>query len=316
MSNYVKVFIILAILIIIIILMIITRKYVLGKKNKEDFTSRENIRNIKTQVKNLEGSQRPGVRQLSKFGGIQQKNLLPINKRPVIAFVMRSYERLDYLKQTISSINNSDINYCKYKIIYDDNSQDIKLKQFLNGLNSKYIVYTNDENVGQISMQKALAKLYKYNDIDYICYLDNDVKVNKNIIKIFVDTFNKIREELLLSNTQILLTGFNCTTEGQHRCSHHIIKSYINYHEKISCGGVSLFFHRDLLPYIIKWWRFGSNKPRDHWDWSVVKNLKSNGGRIFSTKPSIVQHIGEIGSWSSKKKYDKTSDFKEHFNTI
>lgn len=305
--------------------MIITKTYVLGKKNKEDFTSRENIKNIKTQVINLEGPQRPGVGGLSKFEVIQQKNLLPINKkglnykRPVIAFVMRSYERLDYLKQTISSINNSDINYCKYKIIYDDNSQDIQLKQFLNGLNSKYTVYTNDKNVGQISMQKALAKLYQYNDIDYICYLDNDVKVNKNIIKIFLDTFNKIREQLLLSNTQILLTGFNCTTEGLHRCSHHIIKSYLNYHEKISCGGVSLFFHWDLLPYIIKWWRFGSKNPRDHWDWLVVKNLKSNGGRIFSTKPSIVQHIGEIGSWSDQKKYDKTNDFKEHFkpfNTV
>ena len=135
MSNYVKVFIILAILIIIIILMIYTRTYVLGKKIKEDFTLRGKIKNIKTHVINLEEPQRPGVRGLYKFEGIQQKNLLPINKkglnykRPVIAFVMRSYERLDYLKQTISSINNSDINYCKYKIIYDDNSQDIKLKQ-------------------------------------------------------------------------------------------------------------------------------------------------------------------------------------------
>ncbi len=56
MLDYYKVFIIAFLLTIITILFIIIRIYVSNKKNKEDFTSRKNINNIKTYVINLEAS--------------------------------------------------------------------------------------------------------------------------------------------------------------------------------------------------------------------------------------------------------------------
>ena len=93
---------------------------------------------------------------------------------------------------------------------------------------------------------------------------------------------------------------------GQHKCKHRIIKSYPDYNEKKSCGGISLFFHMDLLPYIIKWWRPNS------WDWNVVRYLKKSGGHIFSTKTSIIQHIGENGYFSKPDIFDKTDDFEEY----
>ena len=60
-----------------------------------------------------------------------------------------------------------------------------------------------------------------------------------------------------------------------------------------------MYFHKSLINQIKNWWDNG------YYDWAVVEGLKKDGGRIFCTKPSIIEHIGKIGYNSNENSYDK-----------
>ena len=49
-----------------------------------------------------------------------------INKNPKILFLLRSYNRPEYLEKTLQSLDQSDVYKCYKKIIYDDCSDDKK----------------------------------------------------------------------------------------------------------------------------------------------------------------------------------------------
>ena len=219
------------------------------------------------------------------------------SNNPKILFLMRSYNRPEYLSKTLKSLQKSDINICFKKIIYDDNSNNDTIS-ILKKYEDKYDILYNNINYGQKSMVRLLDFVLKQNyKYDYICYVDNDVEVKSNFIKTCYETFELIKKEQKLQNNKILLTGFNA-----HR-THKTINKYEKYIEKESIGGIHMYFHKSLINKIKNWWDNG------YYDWAVVEGLKKDGGRIFCTKPSIIEHIGKIGYNSNEKSYDKAVDF-------
>ena len=220
-----------------------------------------------------------------------------IHKNPKILFLMRSYNRPEYLEKSLKSLDNTDITKCFKKIIYDDNSNKETL-DILKKYEQKYDIIYNNTNYKQKSMVKFLDIILNRDyDYDYVCYLDNDVKVANNFIEKCIYTFKLIKEEQELQNNKILLTGFN-----SHR-THKVIKKYSEYFEKGSFGGIHMFFHKSLLNKIKEWWDIGE-------DWEISFGLIREGGKIFCTNPSIIDHIGIIGNNSSENNYDKSVDFK------
>ena len=214
-----------------------------------------------------------------------------------VLFLMRNYNRPEYLKNTLYHLDNSDIDQCFKKIIYDDASNDKEVLKLLNNYKNKYDIIFNSKNYKQKSMVKFLDIIEKkYNtNYDFICYLDNDAIVKKDFIKKCIETFELIKKEQKLPNNKILLTGFNTS-------NHKISKTFDNYHIKESIGGIHMFFHKSLLKDINKWWAYKK-------DWGIVEKLKEEGGLIFCTRPSVIQHIGKIGDHSKNNKYDKSQDF-------
>ena len=211
---------------------------------------------------------------------------------------MRSYNRPNYLQLTLQSLNKSDIDLSYKKIIYDDASTDKKTISILNKCKNRYNIIFNNKNYKQQSMIKAL-ELIENEDFDYLCYLDNDAIVNKNFIKKCIYTYKKIKKEQQLNNSQIILSGFDTK-------NHKIINKYNDYNLKKSIGGIHMFFHKNLLKNIKNWWVINE-------DWGIVNNFK---GKLFTTNPSIVQHIGKIGDHSSKNNYDLSNNFIEMFSNI
>lgn len=220
-----------------------------------------------------------------------------LKKHPKILFLMRSYNRPEYLDKTLKSLEKSDIDICFKKFIYDDNS-DNKTKNILKKYENKYEVIYNNVNYKQKSMVKFLDIILNKNlEYDYICYVDNDVKVKSNFIETCYKTYELIKREQKLDNNKILLTGFNSNR------THKTINTYNKYIEKESIGGVHMFFHKSLLNNIKLWW--DKNE-----DWGICNGIKEIKGRIFCTKPSIIDHIGEYGDNSfGNKGYDKSIDF-------
>ena len=214
-----------------------------------------------------------------------------------VLFLMRNYNRPEYLKNTLSHLDNSDVDICFKKIIYDDASNDKEVLKILNNYKKKYDIIFNSKNYKQKSMVKFLdiiKKKYDNIEYDFICYLDNDAIVKKNFIKKNIEIFDQIKKEQKLSDNKILLTGFNTN-------NHKILKSFDNYHIKKSIGGIHMFFHKSLLKNIKKWWDYKE-------DWGIVEKIKKEGGLIFCTRPSVVEHIGSKG-YNTKYRFDKSDDF-------
>lgn len=229
-----------------------------------------------------------------------KKQIEKFIQEPKICLLIRSYNRPEYLQKTINSILKSDYKMCKKCIIYDDGSSDNETKKILEKYEKDFIVIKNKNKGIKHSFIDALRFIKNNTNCDYICTIDNDCLVNKDFIKKLYNTYKKIKLENKLK--YILLTGFNCTHNGKNSCIHKIVNMKNGYAEKTSCGGINLFFHKNLINNIIIWW----NK---NLDWGIVRELKKNNGKIFTTIPSVVQHIGTNGTWSKNDKYDFASDF-------
>ena len=216
---------------------------------------------------------------------------------PKILLLMRSYNRPEYLSKSLESLGKSDINICYKKYIYDDKSNKPTI-DILKKYEKDYEVIYNNKNYKQKSMVKFLNLIQNKNiDFEYICYVDNDVEVKSNFIKTCYNIFELIKNEQKMPNDKILLTGFNSDR------THKTIKSFDKYVEKNTIGGIHMFFHKSLLNDVKLWWD-------KNLYWGVVKGLKKKGGRIFCTKPSIVNHIGINGDNShGSDNYDKAIDF-------
>jgi len=217
------------------------------------------------------------------------------NMKKDILFLLRSYNRPEYLEKTLQYLDNSDINrYCNDKYIYDDASNNEDTQKILDNYKDTYNVLFNIVN----HKQKSFVKFMEYvenidtNRFNFICYLDNDALVTTNFINTCKETFRLIKKEQGKKNNEIILTGFNTS-------NHPTIKSYGVYHLKKSIGGIHMFFHKSLLSDIKKWW----DKKKD---WGVVEEFTKIGGSLYCTNPSIVQHIGKIGDNSNGVTYDKS----------
>ena len=212
-----------------------------------------------------------------------------------IIFLLRSHNRPEYLKQTLEYLEYSDINaFCDSKYIYDDASDNQDTLNILNKYKEKYKILFHTKNYKQKSFVKFIEYIESINTehINFICYLDNDALVTDNFIKSCVDTFELIKKEQNKKNTEIILTGFNTQ-------SHKIITSYDKYVLKNSIGGIHLFFHKSLLSNLKKWWDLDE-------DWGVTWEFKKQGGELYATKPSVIEHIGKIGHNSHLDCFDKS----------
>ena len=220
-----------------------------------------------------------------------------ITNKPRILFLLRSYNRPEYLERSLQSFDNSDIDLCYKKIIYDDCSDNEKTLKILDKYSKKYEIIYNKKNYGQKSMVRFLELIENgHKDYDLIFYFDNDTLVKPNCFNILLKTYKIIIEKEKLAVNKILLTGFN------YEINHPVEKKYKYYLKKQSIGGINMIFHRSLLYKIKNWWDVGE-------DWEVGRQLKNEGGELFCTIKSCVQHIGITGHNSNENRYDKANDF-------
>lgn len=208
---------------------------------------------------------------------------------------MRSYNRPQYLQESLASISKSDMaKYCSRCIIYDDASTDVWVREILDSYKDTYEILMHETNLQQKSMVAFLNYIQNMidpNTYDHICYLDNDATVHKNWVSVCMNTYKKIQWERKLASDKFILTGFNTA-------AHRITKVHKGYVEKKSIGGIHMYFHRNMLDKIRNWWDINQ-------DWGVVHGLKKEGGRMYCCFPGVVQHIGQRGNNSRPNMYDK-----------
>lgn len=137
---------------------------------------------------------------------------------------------------------------------------------------------------------------------EYLMNLDSDTIHKNNWINTTLKLFHELENKY--SNGKLLLTGFNTTNEGRHK----IIKEFDNYYLKSSVGGCHLCFKSSLYKSLLRYAVISYK-----WDTNIHGIVNKNKGIIACTKPSVIDHIGEISSGHRKnvdgENADKSIDF-------
>jgi len=211
------------------------------------------------------------------------------------------HNRPEYVKKSLESLKKTVLNDIYICIIDDksDNKETIELIKNFHIDNVKIEKIYSDKNEG---IGKTLIKAF---DIlspkcEYLIILDSDTLLNKKWLIKLQDSYDAaVKSDLKYPNH--IVTGFNC----QQSCGHKTVKEYDNFIVKKTIGGINMFFKKELYHEIFKGCLQG-----DSWDWCVCEKMPG----FIATKPSVVQHIGKNGMFSSGERYDNAEDFiSEYF---
>ena len=193
---------------------------------------------------------------------------------------MTCYNRYSYLLRSIKSLFNTNFNEPTNLFIFDDASEDVRIKKLLESLGRKEnlnvnITY-NKKNIGcDPNMLLSIKVAFDNTDDDYVITTDSDAIYNPEWYNNLKDRTLEIKENIAGVST------FN--TPG-----HPTIKEY-NEHlvEKEYLGEFALAINRDLFKQI------SSNQPS--WDWTFTKIAKEQNLKMLCTKDSYADHIGKYG---------------------
>lgn len=201
----------------------------------------------------------------------------------------------------MASLLASDYLLASTRVLLDDCSDHPVMHDIFAQLDAAgFDVYINPVNEGAQSFVTAIS--LSSDQSDFICYLDDDVAIKPDLLRTLHQSYLTIEKDQAVPRDKLLLTGFHCDPDHSVEGRHATLVDYGTYVEKFSCGGVSYFFHRELIDTVVSAWR------RDL-DWGVVDAMHQKSGKIFAIKPSLIEHIGEVGLHSMPENYDRAVDF-------
>jgi len=220
-----------------------------------------------------------------------------------IVLLVRSYNRPNYLRDTLDSLLRADIDICCERVIYDDCSSDPEVIRVLtdptrvNVPGKEFSIIQRSLNIG--CKQSYIDALNVLKNYDFICTVDNDVHVKPHFISTMISTYNDAYT--LYGTNDMLLTGFN--PSNSHR---NCVETYETFYRKRSCGGVSFFFHKSFEPFVVSAWGGGTFGDMD---WGVVLSMEKCNYPLLCTRPGVVQHFGAHGLHSSSGGFDHDDMF-------
>ena len=214
-----------------------------------------------------------------------------------IALIVRSWNRPEYLRQTIDSLLQSDINKCYKRIIYDDGSTDpetlqiLKDSKLMNVPGKEFKVIFASHSGHKQSFLNAIDSVTR---CEYICTIDNDMIVSPDFMTVCIEAYKGAQRQFRTND--ILLTGFRPTNAHP-----GIKKEYPTFITKYSCGGEHYYFHMDFKGYMVRQWNRVTH--------GLCNNMIANKLPIVCPKQGVVQHIGKKGMYSNNNFYRNDSTF-------
>jgi hypothetical protein len=123
--------------------------------------------------------------------------------------------------------------------------------------------------------------------------LDSDALVKVEWLEVLRDLYRRLQEQ----HKPLIVSGF-------HTASHPTLSDRADHRFKSSLGGINLFFDLATWKSAVE-----PNLNGHGWDHKVSRSVTEQGGALVTTRPSVVQHIGRWGVWSSPLRYDRAEDF-------
>lgn len=243
----------------------------------------------------------------TNYGRIEVSNINEnVCKKYKVGIMIPTFGRLNYLKKCFESLKKSNLSNCIIVIVDESltkNVDDDKIET------NKYIE-KYDFKIPTIKIYKNIhGNMFDSINIgldilghisDFLMTLDSDTIHDYNFVEKTLSTYNEVKINNNNENKLIIASGFNTD-------KHKIIPNNdLNYYIKETIGGCHLCFKScDYWNYI----RYTLISYK--WDTNIYNLTNKLGGIIVTTKPSVVEHIGEISSVRvDNLPHDKSIDFK------
>jgi glycosyltransferase involved in cell wall biosynthesis len=216
-----------------------------------------------------------------------------------VAVIICTYNRPDYLKQCLDSIEQSFIPEGVHFYIVDDASEDTKVYLLIDDFlkrNTNSTIILNDKKGIHGSLLIGV-KAAMQDKCDTFINIDGDAIVSKDWLTVLIALHKR--------NIHTIVSGFNTLSCDYHtkKSRHPVIHEYGDFVLKKSIGGINMCFNKRIyFGYIEK-------NLINNWDWNVCREMRKRDNYFVVSKPSVIQHIGVEGMHNLNP--DISHDFKE-----
>lgn len=241
------------------------------------------------------------------YGNVEILNVNEnITHKYKIGIIIPTFGRFDYLKKCFESLSKTNLTDCVIVIVDESLTIDVdddKIKT------NKYIM-EYDFKIPTIKIYKNIhGNMFDSINIgldilghvcEFIMTLDSDTIHDVNFVEKTISTYWEVKSNNNDYNKPIVISGFNTN-------KHKIISdNNLNYYVKETIGGCHLGFIADDYWNYIRYTLISYK-----WDTNIYNLINRLGGIIATTKPSVVEHIGEVSSVRiDNLPCDKSIDFK------
>ena len=225
-----------------------------------------------------------------------------------VGIIIPTYGRLEYVKKTFESLIKCNLTNCILIIVdesltKDINDDKIQTNLFIKEFNFKIPtikIYKNRHGNMYESINIGLDIIG--HRCEYLMNLDSDTIQNVDFIEKILNVYIELKKKH--PDKLIIVSGFNTI-------SHKIIEhandnENQNYYIKHTIGGCHLCFSSEDYWNYIRYTLISYK-----WDTNIYNLTNKLNGIIVSTRPSVIEHIGEISSVRGDGlKCVKSIDFK------
>lgn len=221
-----------------------------------------------------------------------------------IGLVITTFNRPWYTWRTFRQLRQSLIGNNTAIAVVDDASTSPLTVALINGLsigNAPLTKIMNRDSTGfnvHRSLRKGWDYLLEHHDCRYLCNIDPDVVMKPG----WLDSLQALHQRERARQGQLIVTGFDAHT-------HPVTEVHEDYSLKKSVGGLNMFFDAALYHEIVRPNLKYDDQSKIGWDWCVVEAMQECGYSLLCTRPSMLQHIGKTGKFSSRSHYDRAEDF-------
>lgn len=220
-----------------------------------------------------------------------------------LGLLITTYNRPQYLKQCLESIERADLSEVETIVIIDDASTDPATHELIDDFELKGVqvikVFAKQNRSIKGSLLYGCDLLFK--DHDLVMNLDGDAIVRHDFVQVLITLKFKFPGNLVC--------GFNTTVKNRNP----ILEEQETYFKKKYASGINMLFNKDQYEKYIK----PALMSEGNWDFNASLLHEKDGKAVIVAKPSVVQHIGieesSMGHISGSEPPDVAEDFIEIF---
>jgi hypothetical protein len=196
----------------------------------------------------------------------------------VVTIGITTYNRLETLKITASSLYQSDISIPHNIRIYDDNSTEFGKDELEKLFPTAASIRVNTKNMKSDQNIFGMYEDFLATPDEYLFNADSDLIYRKNFLVAALE---------LVKKTSGILTLFNAA-------SHPVYREIDNdLCLKKTIGSAGTLFHRSRVEEVVKY--IHPQKDTRSLDWRFSNFFDGNDIPVYCVKKSLVQHIGYSG---------------------